>query len=89
MTMAILAAAVILWFALSFVTKTWTRHLVAAVIAGITTAWWQFSSMQQVAASQGLEPMSPLRFGAIAVAGMVVVAAAGMGMRVLLRKSSR
>lgn len=88
-TLAVLALAVILWFALSFVTKTWTRHLVAAVIAGVTTAWWRFPTMQEVAAIQGLPAMSPLRFGLIAVAGMVLVAAAGMGLYILLQNSRR
>lgn len=86
-TLAILAGAVILWFILSFVTKTWTKQLIAAVIAGITTAWFRYETMQEVAAMQGLEPMSPVRFGLIAVAGMLVVAAAGMGLYVLLKKS--
>lgn len=73
MTMAILAAAVILWFALSFVTKTWTRHLVAAVIAGITTAYFSYGRMLDVAAAQQIEPMPAFQLALYAVAGMVVL----------------
>jgi len=88
-TLAVFAGAVILWFVLSFVTRTWTKQLIAAVIAGITTAWWRFPTMQEVAAAQGLEPMSPIRFGLIAVAGMVTVAAVGMGLYRLLGSMRR
>lgn len=89
MTLAILAAAVILWFALSFVTKTWTRHLVAAVIAGITSAYFSYGRMLDVAAAQQIEPMPAVQLALYAVAGMVLIAAAGMGLRVLLLKSRR
>ena len=86
-TLAIFAAGVILWFALSFVTRTWMKQWIAAVIAGIAAAALRFGNMLEVAAVQGLEPMSPLRFGLIAIAGMLVLASAGMGLYVLLKQS--
>ncbi|MCB1330586.1 MAG: hypothetical protein KDK28_14640 [Maritimibacter sp.] len=88
-TLALFAGAVILWFALSFVTKTWAKQWAAAVIAGLTTAWWRWSTMQDVAASQGIAPMSPVRFGLIAVAGMLILATAGMGLYMLMKQMRR
>lgn len=88
-SLGLLAAGVILWFALAFVTRTWTRQGIAAVIAGLTAAWWRWGTMQEVAAQQGLAPMGPVRFALIAVAGMVLLAAAGMGLHRLLGQMRR
>lgn len=84
-TLAIFAGVVILWFALGFVTKTWTKQWIAAVLAGASTAWWRYAPMQEVAAGQGLQPMSPVVFGLYAIGGMLVLASAGMGLHLLLR----
>ena len=86
---AVFAGAVILWFALSFVTRSWWKQWLAAIIAGLSTAWWRYGAMQAVAASQSIEPMSPYRFGLFAVAGMLVVASLGMGLYRLLQASRR
>ncbi|HHS94693.1 MAG TPA: hypothetical protein ENK63_05090 [Rhodobacterales bacterium] len=88
-TLAVLALAVILWFALSFVTKTWGRHAIAAGIAGLTTAYFRYPGMQEVAAQQGIAPMAPWRFALIAVAGMMLLAAAGMGLFHLMKQIRR
>ncbi|MEZ5721873.1 MAG: hypothetical protein R3D59_09525 [Paracoccaceae bacterium] len=86
-TLAIFAGGVLLWFALSFVTRTWTKQWIAGALAGVSTAVWRWEAMQSVAAQQGLAPMSPVRFGAISVAGMLILASAGMGLYVLLKQS--
>jgi hypothetical protein len=88
-TFALFAGGVILWFALSFVTKTWVRQWIAATLAGVATAFWRWDTMQEVAAAQAIAPMSPLRFGLIAIAGMLLLASAGMGLYMLLKQSRR
>lgn len=88
-TLALFAGGVILWFALSFLTKTWVRQGIAATLVGVATAFWRWDTMQAVAAAQGIEPMSPLRFGLIAIAGMLILASAGMGLNLLLKQSRR
>ena len=88
-TFALFAGGVLLWFVLSFMTKTWVRQWSAAVIAGVATALWRWDTMLEVAAAQGIAPMSAVRFGLIAVAGMLILASAGMGLYTLLQKSRR
>lgn len=88
-TLAVFAGGVILWFALSFMTKTWLRQWIAAVVAGAAVAAWRWETMLEVAAAQGLPPMSPVRFGLIAIAGMLILASAGMGLYLLLKQSRR
>jgi len=86
-TLALFAGAVILWFALSFLTKTWVRQWIAATLAGVAAAFWRWDAMLAVAAAQGIEPMSPLRFALVAIAGMLILASAGMGLYLLLKQS--
>jgi len=88
-TLALFAGGVILWFALSFVTKTWLRQWIAAVLAGAAAALWRWDTMLEVAAAQGMAPMSAVRFGLIAIAGMLLLASAGMGLYALLQQSRR
>lgn len=88
-TAAIFAGGVILWFALSFVTRTWIRQWIAAVVAGVALAAFQYGRMVDVAAQQGLEPMSGFRFGLFAIAGMMILASAGMGLYLLMKQIRR
>lgn len=88
-TLALFAGGVILWFALAFVTRTWLRQWIAAAVAGVAAAALRYPAMLEVADAQGLAPMSAFRFGLIAVAGMVILASAGMGLYRLLGQMRR
>ncbi|GKY88417.1 hypothetical protein [Sinisalibacter aestuarii] len=82
-----LSIAVLVWFALSFVTRTWLRQWIAAVLAGLSTAWWQYGTMLDVAETAGIAPMPVVQFALISVAGMLILASAGMGLYWLLQRS--
>jgi hypothetical protein len=88
-TLAALALGVLVWFGLAFGTRTWIKQWVAALIAGGVMAWWRFPAMQALAADLEIAPMSFFRFAAVTMAGMVLIASAGMGLYWLLQKSRR
>lgn len=88
-TLAIFAGGVILWFALAFVTRAWIRQWIAAVVAGVAVAAFRYEAMVDVAAQQGIAPMSGFRFGLIAIAGMLILASAGMGLFQLMKQIRR
>jgi|GEM_PF-3911647 len=50
----------------------------AATFAGVAAAFWRWDKMQEVAAAQAIEPMSLLRVWLIAVAGLLILAWAGI-----------
>jgi hypothetical protein len=88
-TLAAFALGVIVWFGLAFGTGGWIRQWVAALVAGFAMAWWRYPAMEEVAATLEIAPMSFARFAAISMAGMLLIASAGMGLYWLLRKSRR
>lgn len=86
-TLAALATGVIVWFGFAFGTRTWRNQWLAAIAAGGAVAWWRFAAMQAMAAELEIAPMSFMRFSAVTIAGMLLIASVGMGLYWLLQKS--